>query len=45
MRDKVKLALMALALMSCSKDGHSPERGLDFSYGRELSHDMIVLGD
>ena len=45
MRDKVKLALMALALMSCSKDGHSPERGLDYSYGRDLSHDMIVLGD
>ena len=38
MRDKLKLALVAFTLMSCSKDGHSPERGLDYSYGRELSH-------
>ena len=36
---------MALALMSCSKDGHSPDRGVDYSYGRDLSHGMIVLGD
>ena len=45
MRGKIKLALMALALMSCSKDGHSPDRGVDYSYGRDLSHGMIVLGD
>ena len=36
---------MAVALMSCSKDGHSPDRGVDYSYGRDLSHGMIVLGD
>lgn len=45
MRGKLKLALMAFVLMSCSKDGHSPERGVDYVYGRELTHEMIVLGD
>ena len=37
----MKLTLLALIIMSCSKDGHSPDRGLDYSYG----HDCIVLGD
>lgn len=45
MRGKLKLALLALAVMSCSKDGHSPDRGIDYSYGRQLTHDRIVLGD
>ena len=45
MRGKLKLALLTLALMSCSKEGLSPERGIDYSYGRNLSHDRIVLGD
>lgn len=41
----MKLALLAFAVMSCSKDGHSPDRGVDYSYGRGLTHEMIVLGD
>ena len=41
----MKLALLALAMMSCSKEGHSPERGIDYQYGRQLSHDCIVLGE
>jgi len=45
MRGKLKLALVALTLMSCSKDGHSPDRGIDYSYGREITHDRIVLGN
>lgn len=44
MRGKLKLALLALAVMSCSKDGYSPDRGIDYSYGQQLTHDMIVLG-
>lgn len=37
----MKLTLLALMIMSCSKDGHSPDRRMDYSYG----HDCIVLGD
>jgi len=37
---------MALALMSCSKEGKvSAGRDLDYDYGKDLSHDAIVLGD
>ena len=37
---------MTLALMSCSKEGKvSAGRDLDYDYGKELSHDAIVLGD
>ena len=45
MRGKVTLALLTLMIMSCSKEGHSSMRGVDYDYGRDLSHDMIVLGD
>ena len=45
MRGKLKLALMTLILMSCSKDALQSERDLDYTYGRGLTHDMIVLGD
>lgn len=42
----MKLTLLAsLVVMSCSKDGHSPDRGVDYSYGKNLKHDCIVLGD
>ena len=37
---------MAVALISCSKEGKVSEgRDLDYDYGKELSHDAIVLGD
>ena len=40
------MMLMALALMSCSKEGKvSAGRDLDYDYGKDLSHDAIVLGD
>ena len=45
MRGKVKIVLLALMLMSCSKEDYLSERGLDYTYGQELSHDKIVLGD
>ena len=45
MRGKITIALMALTLMSCSKETPLSERNLDYTYGRDLSHDMIVLGE
>ena len=40
------MMLMAVALISCSKEGRvSAGRDLDYDYGKELSHDAIVLGD
>lgn len=46
MRGKIKLMLMAVLMMACSKEG-VPEggRGIDYVYGREIPHEMIVLGD
>lgn len=42
----MKLTLLTfLVMMSCSKDGYSPESGVDYSYGKNLMHDCIVLGD
>lgn len=43
MRGKVKLALLTLILMSCSKEDFPEGRKADYLNG--LSHDMIVLGD
>ena len=45
MRGKITLLLMTLFMMSCSKDEFRTGRGLDYVYGRELPHGMIVLGD
>ena len=36
---------MTFLSMSCSKDQFHSERGIDYDYGRELPHEMIVLGD
>lgn len=36
---------MALMMMACSKEGPSSGRDLDFDYGKELSHEKIVLGE
>ena len=35
---------MALTVMSCSEEGARPEHGVDYRYGRDLSHEKIVLG-
>ena len=45
MRGKFKLTLMALMVMACSKEGPSSSRDLNYDYGKELSHEMIVLGE
>ena len=45
MRSKVQLLFMALLMLSCSKETMSPDHGIDYSYGRDLTHDRIVLGD
>lgn len=40
------MMLMTLVMMSCSKEGKiSAGRDLDYDYGRDLSHDQIILGD
>lgn len=44
MGGKIRIVLLALAIMSCSKEGINPDPAWDFEYGRNLSHDRIVLG-
>lgn len=39
------MVLATLLMMSCSKEGLRPERDLNYDYGRNIPHDMIVLGD
>lgn len=36
--------LIALIVGACSRDGINPDQDLDFQYGRNLSHEKIVLG-
>lgn len=45
MRGRITFVLMALAMMSCSKNGLLSERGIDYSYGRQIPHEKIVLGN
>lgn len=45
MRGRLILLLAALMLVSCSKNEVVSERNIDFNYGRDLTHEMIVLGD
>ncbi len=45
MRGKVMLLLSIFVMMSCGKEGMSPDHGINYDYGRDLSHDRIVLGD
>lgn len=41
---KITIALMALIAVSCSKEGDPSDYGIDYQYGRQLSHEKIVLG-
>ena len=45
MRGAKIISLAALMVVSCSKDGGSPDLGVNYEYGRGLTHDKIVLGD
>ena len=44
MRGTIRLLLMTLLVMSCSEDGVKTGHGVDYQYGRNLSHEKIVLG-
>ena len=37
--------LLALAVVSCSKEDMQHGRDIDYEYGRDLKHGKIVLGD
>lgn len=39
------MMLLVLTMISCSKERVRSERGLDYEYGRDIPHDMIVLGE
>lgn len=45
MGGKIRFALLALAIMSCSKESLVTEAGLDYEYGRNITHGQIVLGN
>ena len=45
MRGKITLLLVTLILMSCGKDEFRTGRGLNYSYGRDIPHEKIVLGE
>ena len=45
MRGERIILFLALALASCQNDGMSPDRGIDYEYGKELPHGKIVLGN
>ena len=45
MRGRLIMLAVAILTMSCSKEEAHSERGIDYDYGREISHEMIVLGD
>ena len=39
------ILFMMIGMVSCSKEDFRTERGLDYNYGKDLRHDMIVLGE
>ncbi len=45
MKGKFTLVLLALTMISCSKDWVKTDQNLDYSYGRKIPHGKIVLGD
>lgn len=45
MRGKFTFVLLSFMMISCSKDWAKTEQGLDYAYGRDIPHGMIVLGD
>ena len=45
MRGKFTLVLLALTMISCSKDWTRTDQNLDYHYGRKIPHGKIVLGD
>ena len=45
MGGKFRFVLLALAIMSCTKEGVSIDSALDYEYGRGITHEKIVLGN
>ncbi|MGM9785236.1 MAG: hypothetical protein ACI3ZS_00110 [Candidatus Cryptobacteroides sp.] len=45
MRGKLKVMAATLAIVSCAKEGLSPDMGINYEYGKNIPHEMIVLGD
>lgn len=45
MRGKIAILMLMVGLSSCIEDGLRPDRSVDYEYGRDLRHDMIVLGE
>lgn len=45
MRGRIVMLVMSLLIMACNKEDVYSGRGIDYSYGKDLTHDMIVLGD
>ena len=45
MRGDRIILLLALALVACQKEGMNPDNGIDYEYGKGLSHGEIVLGN
>lgn len=45
MGGKIRIVLLALAIMSCTKERTSIDSALDYEYGRGITHEKIVLGN
>lgn len=45
MRGILKVSLVTLTFVSCSKTGISPDIGINYEYGRNIPHEQIVLGE
>ena len=45
MRGRFVIIASVLMMISCGKEELTSQRGIDYSYGRDLPHEMIVLGD
>ena len=45
MRGRMTVILLALALVSCSKEDMHHVRDINYDYGRDLKHEKIVLGN
>ena len=45
MRGRSVAVMLTLIIVSCSKNDYDSVPDVDYDYGRELKHEMIVLGD
>lgn len=45
MKGKFEFLILALLLVGCEKQGHFNSEKINFDYGKDLQHEMIVLGE